>query len=147
VTNLSEGQSNGGAGNAGGITKQGTGTWVIAGPGTFPLNSQININQGTLKVQDPGAFGLPNNITNSAVLEIDGVTLTTQNITLRTNGTIRANGSITINGINVSGAIVANNSTLSTTSPSDVMTIGNTINKFTGGAKDTVLHITGPGTV
>jgi autotransporter-associated beta strand protein len=146
VTNLSEGPSAGGAGNAGGILKQGPGNWIVAGPGTFVGNSQININQGTLKVRDPGAFGVANGVTNNAVLEIDGVDLTSQNITLRTNGTLRANGTITVNGITVA-TIAANNSTLATTSPSDVMTIGNTLNKFTGGAKDSVLHITGPGTV
>src|SRR5262249_23330007 len=123
VTNLSEGPSAGGAGNAGGITKQGLGTWIVAGAGTFIGNSQININQGTLKVRDPNAFGVANGVTNNAVLEIDGVTLANQNVTLRTNGTLRANGSITVNGITVIGAIVANSATLATTSASDVMTI------------------------
>ena len=151
VTNLSEGPSTAAAGNAGGITKQGPGTWVIAGPGTFVANSVIAINQGTLIVKDPGAFGLAsaaNTSVTNATLRIDGVTLNQSAMSLRNNGIIRGNGAGSmINGVNVSAIAGNTNSTLATTSASDIFTIGNTGNALTGGAADTILHVSGPGTI
>src|ERR1035438_9722273 len=49
----------------------------------------------------------------------------------------------------MSSAFAGNNATLATTSASDVLTIGDgsVVNQMTGGAVDSVLHITGPGTV
>lgn len=143
VTNLSEGPGNA----TGGFTKQGAGTWIIAGPGTFPAASPLNINLGTLVVKDPGAFGAATtaNVTN-ATLRIDGVNLTTATISLRNGGTVRMNGSGTINNVAMNTAS-GNNATLATTSASDVMTIGNGTATVTAGAVDSVLHIAGPGTV
>jgi fibronectin-binding autotransporter adhesin len=146
VTNLSEGPSAGGGGNAGGITKQGTGTWVIAGPSTMIGNSVININQGTLIVKDPSAFGnasAANTFLTNATLEIDGVALNNVGLNLRNGSVIRANGlGSGINAINAS-TISGNNATLTTTSPSDVLTV----TTLTAGAVDTLLHVVGPGTV
>ena len=127
VTNLSEGTGNA----TGGFTKQGPGTWIIAGPSTFPVASPLNINQGLLAVKDPGAFGVATNavITNS-VLRIDGVGLTTSFLTLRNGGTIRMNGSATVNGV-IMSPLTGNNATLATTSPTDVMTNGVAANALT----------------
>lgn len=145
VTNLSEGPGNG----TGGFTKQGTNTWVIAGPGTFPAASPLNINAGTLAVQDPNAFGLATTaIVTNGTLRIDGVALTTSTFSLRNGGTIRMNGINVVKGVNVNN-IAGNNCTLATTSASDVMTVGDgtVANQVTGGAIDSVVHIAGPGVV
>ena len=143
VTNLSEGVGNG----TGGFTKQGPGRWIIAGPSTFPAASPLNINEGTLVVKDAGAFGVATtaSVTN-ATLRIDGVSLTTSTLTLRSNGVVRANGSCTVNGITVVNTL-NNNVTIATTSASDVMTVGNAANKVTSGAVTATLHMSGPGTV
>ncbi|MBW8863641.1 MAG: hypothetical protein JF609_01720, partial [Verrucomicrobia bacterium] len=148
-SNLSEGVSVGGPGNGGGITKQGTCTWILTGPNTFIGNSVIAVNGGTLIVQDAAAFGLANaaNISvSNSVLRIDNVTLNNAGMFLRNGGTIRMNGSGTVNGVTV-GNTTGTSVTLATTSASDVMTVGNAPNKMTGGTGDTVTHITGPGTV
>jgi hypothetical protein len=144
VTNLSEGPGN----NTGGFTKQGTCSWIIAGPGTFPAGSPININNGTLIVQDPGAFGAVTTtaVVTNATLRIDGVTLTTPTINLRNGGTILGKGVGMVNGVTMS-AIAGNNATLATTNASDILTVGNNVNTMTGGAIDSLLHIAGPGTV
>ncbi len=130
-----------------GFTKQGTGTWILSGPDDFRASTVVNIIGGLLIVKDPGAFntsGVPA-ITN-ATLRIDGVTLSSASLSLRNAGVIQMNGSGMVNGIAMS-ANAANSATLATTSPTDVMTVGNTANTFTGGAIDSVLHITGSGTV
>jgi autotransporter-associated beta strand protein len=146
VTNLSEG-----GGNAtGGFTKQGSSKWTIAGPGTFPAASSLNINDGTLTILDAGAFGLANTATvnSNAQLRIDGsITPTTATFTVQRNGTVKVNGSSTVNGITVGTAVSGTSPTLATTSSSDVMTVGSTGNKVTGGALDSLIHISGPGTV
>ncbi len=146
VTNLSEG-----GGNAtGGFTKQGSCTWIIAGPGTFPAASPMNINDGTLAVLDPGAFGVASTVTinSNATMRIDNsVTPTTATFTVQRNGKVKVNGSSTVNGITVGTAVSSTSPTLATTSPSDVMTVGNAANKVTGGASDSLIHISGPGTV
>jgi autotransporter-associated beta strand protein len=146
VTNLSEG-----GGNAtGGFTKQGTGTWTIAGPSTFPSPSALNINQGTLVVQDAGAFGASTATVNSnAVLLIqNGVNITpASTTTVQRNGTIKVNGSATLNGVTVGTAAAGTTPNLVTTGSGDVLTIGNANNKFTGGAADSTVRISGPGTV
>ena len=146
VTNLSEG-----AGNAtGGFTKQGPGTWLIAGPGSFPAASSMNINNGTLAISDPGAFGLANTVTinSNAMLRIDSsVTPTTGTFTVQRSGTVKVNGSSTVNGITV-GTAAGTTPTVATTSASDIMTLGNAGNKVTGGlAGNTVLHTAGPGNI
>ena len=68
-------------------------------------------------------------------------------LNLSNGGTIRSSGSNTTNGrINLSAA-AAVSATISTVNASDVFTIGNGANDFTGGAADTVTHIAGPGSV
>ena len=131
-----------------GVRKEGSGKWILSGANTFRAASPMNINDGTLIVKDPGAFGLATTATinSNALLQIDGVTLTTAAITLQLNGTVQMNGSAMINGITV-GNPVNTSVTVATTSASDVLTIGDTVNKVTGGSATTVLHFTGSGTI
>ena len=86
VTNLSEGPSAGGVGNAGGITKQGPCTWIVAGPGTFVANSVISVINGVLIARDPGSFGAVSTtairVNTLGTLQIDNVTLNQSVITL-----------------------------------------------------------------
>lgn len=143
VTNLSEG-----IGNAtGGFTKQNSGKWIIAGPGTFPAASPLNILGGTLVVRDAAAFGVATTATiSNSVLQFDAVTLNQATLQLKTGGNLRANGAATVHGVTV-GNTAALSATLSTTSSSDVLTVGNAANKLTSGAADTILHSSGPGKV
>jgi autotransporter-associated beta strand protein len=145
ITNLSENTGNA----TGGFTKQGPGTWTLAGPGTFPAASPMNINQGTLIVQDPGAFGVASGVTvnSNGVLQVNGVALTTGVITNQRSGTVRANGSSTVNGITVGTVAAGTSPTLATTSSADVFTVGTAANKVTGGASDSTIHVAGPGSV
>ncbi len=147
VTNLSEGGGNG----TGGFTKQGNNTWIIAGPGTFPSPSAMNINDGTLAISDAGAFGLGSAVTinSNATMRIDNsVTPTTATFTIQRSGKVKLNtGSATVNGITVGTVVSGTSPTLATTSSSDVLTVGNAGNKVTGGALDSLIHISGSGTV
>ena len=148
VTNVSQGASAAGAG-AGGLTKQGLNTWEIAGPGVFLAGSAVNVNNGTLIVQDPAAFGSNVSTTpavnSNAVLQINGVTLN-QSVINMNGGTLRLNGTATVNGVHMSTTLGAV-ATLATTGAGDVMTVGNAANQPSGGAANTVLHVAGPGTV
>ncbi len=148
VTNLSEGPSAGGAGNAGGITKQGAGTWVIAGPGTFIGNSVVAVNGGLLAIEDPGSLGNANTVTvtSNATLRIDNVSPTSGTYTLSRGGTVLMNGTGFINGITMAN-LAGNTATIATSNSTNVLSIDSNVNKFTGGLADSVLHIAGPGTV
>lgn len=149
VTNLSEG-----GGNAtGGFTKRGAGTWILRGTGTFPGASPLNINEGTLVIQVPDAFGAATTavITNTGKLVLDGITLNQANLNLRNGGTILAKGDISLN-VNINGVAVGNQAgtvaTIGTVNPTDVAFVGSflTVNSIvSGGAADTVLNTTGPG--
>ena len=137
VTNLIEGTS------TGGITKQSSGKWILAGANTFPVGSAMNINGGILEVQNASAFGLSSAITvTNSTLQIDGVTLAALSMNLKNNGTVRMNGAGTLNGV-ILGNDVGSSMTLATTSASDV----STVSAISGGALDGVVHIAGPGTV
>lgn len=133
-----------------GIRKTGAGTWILSGANNFRATSPINIINGTLIVKDAGAFSLANmaTVTNTGVLQIDGVSLNQIYLTLNNGGTIRMNGSGGLNGIAV-GAQTGTSGTLSTTSASDLVTVGSGIATgayVAGGAADSVLNTAGPGT-
>lgn len=145
------------AGSAGAIQlfKEDVSRWILSGPNDLPQKTSagsvagIFIEGGTLEVKDAGSLGaitVGNLYVTNATLQIDGVTLNNAGITLRKSGVIKMNGSGTVNGVTV-GNQVATSVTLSTTSSSDVMTVGNVANQPTGGAADTLLHIAGPGTI
>jgi autotransporter-associated beta strand protein len=150
VTNLDQGVST--VAGAGGIRKQDASTWLIAGPSISQTNVfaswAVNIQGGTLIVQDPGALGSLGStipiLQSNATLQLNGVT-PVQNFFAVTNGTIRANGSVTINGVIV-GNQLGESVTFATTAPTDVFTIGNGGNQLKGGASDTIIHLAGPGT-
>ncbi len=137
------------------IFKEGTGLWILSGPNDIAQKTSasvpagIFVEGGTLEVQDPGALGTitaANFYVTNSTLQIDNVTLANAGITLRNAGIIRMNGVGTVNGVTMS-TLAANNGTLATTRPTDVMTVGNAADTLTGGAVDSVLHIAGPGTV
>lgn len=127
-----------------GLTKQGTGTWILPNTNDLASQSVISINGGLLIVKDPGVFGAATSATvnSNGTLEIDGVTLSQSRLNLQGQGIIRVNGSATVNGVNV-GATTGINADLATTGSGDVMTVLTN----SGGAVDSVVHVTGPGTV
>ena len=125
------------------VLKQGTGRWIFSGANTFKSGSPMNILGGTLEVQNASAFGLSSSVlVSNATLQIDGVTLASTSITLKSGGSLQMNGSGTLNGV-VLGTDLASSMTLATTSASDV----STVSAISGGALDGVVHIAGPGTV
>ena len=147
------------------INKNGVGTWVLSGSNTFtnsagggPRNvaNGIQINAGTLVAANNNALG--NNATanleqvsinTGGTLQLRGGITLDNGISLNLNngGTITSNGSNTTNArINVSTA-ASTSVTLATLNAADVFTIGNGANDLTGGAADSVIKISGPGTI
>lgn len=135
-----------------GIQKEGTGRWILSGANTFNNGSVMNINQGTLEVLDPAAFGAVTttvNVNSNGVLQINGVTLNPISFALKNSGTVRMNGTASVNGIVVNNG-VGNTPVLATTSASDVFTVGTGFAAgalVSGGAADSVLNTAGPGTL
>src|SRR5450756_2987798 len=129
-----------------GVRKVGTGRWIFSGANTFKAAAPISVLGGTLEVKDPAAFGLASTVTvTNSTLQIDGVTLNTAAITLQQGGFVQMIGSGAINGITMA-SILNTSATVATTNASDVVTIGNGVNKLTGGVASATLHMTGPGT-
>ena len=152
--------ANGGAAGAAGaivIDKVGTGTWIFSGANDLPQKTsagviaRVQIIEGTLIVKDVGSLGAITAgnllITNTGVLQIDGMTPLNLGFGLRHGGTIRMNGTGGVNGVTV-GNQVGVNATLRTTSASDVFTVGTVgIGVISAGAADSVLNFNGPGTM
>jgi autotransporter-associated beta strand protein len=152
----------GGTGGAIKVTKNGVGTWILTSTNDLPQKTStptgtdpsgvaaVSVNAGKLVVQHIASLGgitVANlNVNNGGTLQIDGVTLNNGGITLNNGGTIKMNGSGTVNGV-TAGTAASTSATLSTTGSGDVMMVGSAANKLTGGASDTVLHVSGPGTV
>lgn len=131
---------------ANGLTKLGTGTWILSGANDFRSQTAVNILEGTLIVKDAAAFNGANTATiSNAVLQLDEVTLNQFNLNLRHNGTIRMNGVAGVNGL-IIGNHPGTVATLATMSATDFFTVGG-VSTVSGGADDTVLQTTGPGTV
>jgi autotransporter-associated beta strand protein len=136
---------------ANGLTKQGTGTWILAGPGDFRSQTVIRVQEGTLIVKDPAAFSgaTTATVTNTGVLQMDGITLNQTSLPLHNGGTLRMNGSNAVNGVAV-GAHTGTRATLATLSASDIFVVGTALTAnsvVSGGAADTVLRTAGPGTL
>lgn len=148
IGTLSEGISLNSVGAAAGLTKSGTGTWILAGANTFTNNSAMNINQGRLIVQNAAGFGVASSVSvnSNGVVQVDNVSLTTPNFNLNGNGTIQMSGTGTITKVTV-GTAAGISATFATTTASDVMTVGAAANDVTGGAVGSVLNIAGPGMV
>jgi autotransporter-associated beta strand protein len=152
--------ANGGAvGSAGAILldKVGSGTWILSGPNDLPQKTsagniaRVQVIDGTLIVKDVAALGAISAanllVTNTGVLQIDGITPQNLGFGLRSGGTIRMNGTGGINGL-VVGNQSALSATLRTTSASDVFTVGSPgVSVISGGAADSVLNFNGPGTM
>lgn len=144
------------------ITKTGAGTWILSGANTFTgtgattAANGIQVNAGTLVAANNGALGTNAtantnqvSVNSTGTLRIDsGITLDNGlSLNLNNGGTIRSNGTAATNGrVNVT-TVASSSATLSTTGSGDVFTIGNAANDLTGGASDTVLNVSGPGTV
>ena len=135
-----------------GITKNGTGRWILSGANIFNNGSPVNIDEGTLEVLDPAAFGVVSttaSVNSTGVLQINGVTLGVTSLGLKNSGTVRMNGTASINGINVNNG-PGNTPTITTTSASDVCTVGTLLvaaSIVSGGAADSVLNTAGLGTL
>ena len=146
------------------IQKTGLGTWILAGANILTSNSMTNtgglqgiqVNAGVLSVQHTQGLGTNATANNLQTWINAGATLELANnitldngvsLNLRNGGTVRSAGSITTNGrINLSTAALTN-ATLSTVGAADVFTIGNAANDLSGGASDTVINTSGPGTI
>lgn len=133
-----------------GLTKQGTGTWILSGANDLPSQSANTINNGTLIIKDNGGFGASATVTviSNGVLQLDNVSLVNTTggsavttLLLKNGGTVRENGSGAnyFQLDNLAGTVA----TVTTTGAGDVLTV----NTNRGGASDTILHVTGPGTV
>jgi autotransporter-associated beta strand protein len=86
-----------------------------------------------------GTLELANNITLNNGLRINLV----NGGTLRSSGSTTSNAGVFVNRFNTAAA----SATISTVGSSDIFTIGNASNDLTGGAADTVLNVSGPGTI
>ncbi len=144
------------------ITKTGAGTWILSGANTFTgtgataVANGIQVNAGTLVAANNGALGTNAtantnqvSVNSTGTLRIDsGITLDNGlSLNLNNGGTIRSNGTAATNGrVNLTTA-ASSSATLSTTGSGDFFTVGNAANDLTGGASDTVLNVSGPGTV
>jgi autotransporter-associated beta strand protein len=164
--NTITGAVNHGAGQQIHIVKSGTGTWVLSGANDLGANAIIGsaiygsttINAGTLSVRNSNALSTntgtttaftPANINSTGTLELaNNITLHNGvSLNLNNGGTITSNGSNAVDSrLNITTA-AASSATISTLNASDVLTIGNGANDVTGGAADTVINISGPGTV
>lgn len=120
-------QNNTALGNTGNV-------WIAKKTSTWIYNAALTT--GFTSVAG-GTLELANNITLD-----NGVTLN-----LLSGGTIRSSGSTTANSTIKLGNAALTTATLSTVGSSDVFTVGNAANDFTGGAADSVVNIAGPGTV
>lgn len=137
------------------VTKAEAGTWVLSGNNTFPAGGGVIVSAGVLAVASNTALG-QNATANAQAMAINGGILEIRNglvinngvsLNLNNGGTIRAVGTTATDGrVNV-GTAAAGSVTIATVNAADVFSIGNGTNDLNGGAADTVLHISGPGTV
>ena len=144
------------------LVKAGAGTWILAAANDFGANGSatnagsVTVNGGVLELRNNAALStnsvanaLPVAINTSGTLRLSNSITLDNGVSLNLNngGTITSNGTNTTNGrINVSTS-AASSATLSTSGSNDVFTIGNAANDLTGGASDTVLNVSGPGTI
>ncbi|MCU0750548.1 MAG: autotransporter-associated beta strand repeat-containing protein, partial [Akkermansiaceae bacterium] len=144
------------------INKNGTGTWILTGSNTFTgtgatsAANGIRINGGVLVAGNNAALGTNGTANTNQVSVNDTGTLRISNgitldnglsLNLNHGGTIQSSGTSATNGrINI-GTAATTSVTLSTVGSSDVFTVGNGTNDLTGGAADSIINISGPGTV
>jgi fibronectin-binding autotransporter adhesin len=137
------------------LTKADPGTWVLSGTNSFAPAGGVIVSDGVLAAANNAALGTnatanaQNAAINGGVLEIrTGITIDNGlSLNLNNGGAIRGAGVAATNGrIRVSN-VAATSVVLSTAGSGDVLTIGNTENDFTGGAGDSLVRLTGSGTV
>lgn len=159
--NLVSGVISHGAGQQINLIKDGAGTWTLSAANDFGSNTSATnagsttLNNGLLIVKNASALST-NSTANATAVNLNGGVLEIANtitldnglsLNLNNGGTIRSNGTNGTNGrINV-GAAASTSVTLTTSSSSDVFTIGNGTNDLTGGAADSIINISGAGTV
>lgn len=138
---------------ANGLTKTGSGRWIISGPCDFRAQTVVRVLEGTLEVNHPSVFDVVTTggvtITNTGVLQINGVTLNTLTFNLHNGGTIRMNGTAGVNGVAV-GTAANTVGTLTTMNASDEFTVGTGFlasSLVSGGVASSVLQTAGPGTI
>src|SRR6478735_9260935 len=73
---------------ANGLTKLGSGTWILSNPNDFRAGTVIGIRDGTLIVKDSAAFSIATTatVTNTGVLQIEGVSSNQTFLTLTKGG-------------------------------------------------------------
>lgn len=142
-------------GTASTLTKADAGTWVLSGTNAFAAAGGVIVSDGVLATANNVALGAnatanaQNATINGGVLEIrNGITIDNGvSLNLNTGGTIRGVGAAATHGRIRVSTVAATSATISTAGSGDVFTIGNADNDLTGGAGDSVVHVTGPGTV
>ncbi len=145
------------------LVKSGSGTWILSGNNTFSglgmtsatAGSGIQVTAGILSVRSNNALGSSATAgqlqvrLNGGILDLaNAITLDNGvNLNLNNAGTIRSTGSNTINSRVTLTTVAASSATLSTSTSTDVLTLGNAANDLTGGAADTILNADGPGSI
>jgi autotransporter-associated beta strand protein len=132
-----------------GFIKQGTGTWILPNASDFTNANgntvTVNINDGTLIVQNSGCWGLaPNIIINSNAVE-QLVNANETNTTMNGGTLQEVSGTGYVSSLAV-GAAVNVSAHLMATGPGDLIVLG-TNTTATGGSATSVIHLNGSGTV
>lgn len=132
-----------------GFIKQGTGTWLLPNGNDFTVGSVNNINQGLLIVGNTACFGLSSGVSvnSNGVMELLNCGMT--NTTINQSGTILMSGAGIVSRV-TAGAATGNTPNLMTSNSADVLTVGYpgiSALSAAGGANDTILNVSGPGTV
>jgi fibronectin-binding autotransporter adhesin len=112
-------------------------------------SAQVWIGNKTTTYVYNSTFTTSYTSTAGGTLELgNGITLDNGlTLNLFNGGTIRSSGNNTTNSIIKLNTATGTTATLSTVGSSDVFTVGNAANDLTGGASDTVIAVSGPGTV
>ena len=146
------------------IQKVGSGRWILSAANNLSSNGMtstsgtqgVQVSAGVLSVQNNQSLGTSATsgnyktwINSGGTLELANSITLDNGVTLNLNsgGTLLATGAITSNAIVKLSSAAATSATISTSDLSDIFTIGNAANDLTGGASDTVLNVSGPGTI
>lgn len=135
---------NGSSSNVTALNKNGVGKWILTATNTY--TGSTTINAGTLRITAPGALGTGGVTVNAAVLEIGGVSVTANDLTLNNGATLLGTGAASYsksgNPVIASGASV----TLSTSANGDVLTIGSGYANAGGSTATPTVNISNGGT-
>lgn len=128
---------------AAGLRKNGSGTLILNGINTY--TGGTNVDAGVLRVTNASAMAAGAVAVNSGgVLEIGGVAVTANDLTLNNGATLRGTGAASYTKSNFPVVTAAAAVTMSTATPTDVLTIGSAVRTGGGGA---AITINGPGRV